>query len=608
MSKVFNEKKSLKIVSGFLLAPLIYVFVCKYIKGNKLSSDLIDWAYAGILAFTLFLALIDQLFSKSFKWLKKLIDWGIRKLTNGFWGPFLYCVFMGFAICRLICLTNDSIYSDIFNINYETAMPALLGAFITVYVAFITFILVAVQLSSTQFSPRILRMFFPRDPQIFFMSVFFLLCISLFCLVPINLSCRFRFYDLIVFSASLLCVPLFFLFVTLLVRRLNVTNITKRIKERTIFEISEMYNDSTKNLNSYKFDEIEFYTNKGRDFSNLCNKNLTPIYALNNVKEWGFIEEYDNKEIEKLKPYLTQGINSIHLTLAPGQYIHVGDIIAYVEPLITNDALKSDLIDVFNDIYKCSEFRSHDMDIQFGIRQLVDIAVKSVSAAINDPTTCITSIYNITDVVIDYMMHKRHSNLYEDCESQNIYLREFNFSHIIDQCYDQIYTWSKNDVDVTKNIIRSMRLLITHAKDLDDVKIICDELIDLDIYHGVVKKFLNHNNPDSLMADLKAVNELLTYEGVLILRDELLQFCRTVFSFDYKPFDRDTFYDSIDMVKKNVQRVVNQLDQLETNHQISKKGKTTHTKKSYRETLEYVLDMYVSLNNLSHRNNFYLIF
>jgi uncharacterized membrane protein len=62
--------------------------------------------------------------------------------------------------------------------------------------------------------------------------------------------------------------------------------------------------------------------------------------------------------------------------------------------------------------------RTMEQDVQFGFRQLVDIAEKALSPAINDPTTAVQSIDRIHDLLRRLILRPFPSGLIDDDEGE----------------------------------------------------------------------------------------------------------------------------------------------------------------------------------------------
>ncbi|MCS6935448.1 MAG: DUF2254 domain-containing protein [Chitinophagales bacterium] len=459
----------------------------------------------------------------------------------------------------------------------------MISSYLTLFIAIITFILISVQMASMQFSPRILRMFFPRNSLIFFISFYFLLCmINLVTIKIYYVIYPYKQLNQTIFMiasvSSGICVPLFFIFTSYIVQNLNVTKIAYNIKIRTIHEINTIFkkkssNESENNLYHKSSNKV----NNSTEENKINNKSCHVIYAPSNDKRIpGFVESYNWNKIKKLVQNYKNYKFYFNITI--GQYVHTNDIIARYEikenfPLDNQscsrnsvgsqnndnskvkdvpDMIKKSVIDCFN----FDVFRSFDEDIQFGIRQLVDIGVKSLSTAINDPTTAITCIYNIVDILLVYMQYDEKLKESESFEG-NIYFKSSNFESIIDQCFDQFYHYGQRDVDVTKNIIRALTTLAKNCKDNRQLKVICDEFIDLNIYDGYLKYLLPlvgfRDEFRKKCTELQTTN--LTEESVIVLLTEMILFCCAVYEIPVEQGPEFSFkrlnIDNIDPIEEN---------------------------------------------------------
>lgn len=76
----------------------------------------------------------------------------------------------------------------------------------------------------------------------------------------------------------------------------------------------------------------------------------------------------------------------------PGQFVGMGDTLLSVAMARAPD---QDMIGTLNDAYGIDAFRTLDQDPAFGVRQLVDMALKALSPGINDSTTAQTCLDHI---------------------------------------------------------------------------------------------------------------------------------------------------------------------------------------------------------------------
>ncbi|OQA11591.1 MAG: hypothetical protein BWY64_04083 [bacterium ADurb.Bin363] len=98
-------------------------------------------------------------------------------------------------------------------------------------------------------------------------------------------------------------------------------------------------------------------------------------------------------------------------------------------------------------------------DVGFGIRQIVDIALKAISPAVNDPTTATTCIDHLGRLLI--LLAKRHISPWEikDPFSGDVIvsLRKINFHDALELAFTQIRQYGKSDMAVTLAMLRVIK-------------------------------------------------------------------------------------------------------------------------------------------------------
>jgi uncharacterized membrane protein len=90
---------------------------------------------------------------------------------------------------------------------------------------------------------------------------------------------------------------------------------------------------------------------------------------------------------------------------------------------------------------------------------LVDIAIKAISPAVNDPTTCLNCIDQIGEIAKELSLKEFPSIDSRAVESKNIQVNEFSFEEFIDLLRSN-FQWGKYDPTVVKRILRSIRIIL----------------------------------------------------------------------------------------------------------------------------------------------------
>jgi uncharacterized membrane protein len=174
--------------------------------------------------------------------------------------------------------------------------------------------------------------------------------------------------------------------------------------------------------------------------------------------------------------------------------------------------LQNQVGSIVKDAFQVEQFRSHTQDINFGVRKLVDIAIKAISPAVNDPTTCLNCIDQIGEIAKELAIKEFPSTDAKSLKSEHIQVNEFNFEEFVDFCYDQIFQWGKEDPTVIKRMIRSIRIILPLVENPFHLKVLIQQVEDMEL--ADIYNMTNHAN-----GTLK-----ISKEKLVTIENELLQF------------------------------------------------------------------------------------
>jgi uncharacterized membrane protein len=251
---------------------------------------------------------------------------------------------------------------------------ALCGAVITFALSFVVFtfgsLLVAIQVASGQYTPRIIATTLLRDNVIRYTIGLFVFAL-LFAVKALN-QIESSVPQLVAFVAGLLglfCLAAFFFLIDYAARLLRPVSLVKRVGEAGLAVMENVYPEKLASVPGAAKPPQE----AGPVERTLLHSGTSAIVLAVNVPRLIAEAENANGAVE----------------FAP----QVGDFVSADEPLfrlhgsaatIGDDALRDSVI--------FGSERTMEQDPLFGVRILVDIAIKALSAAINDPTTAVLAI------------------------------------------------------------------------------------------------------------------------------------------------------------------------------------------------------------------------
>jgi uncharacterized membrane protein len=101
--------------------------------------------------------------------------------------------------------------------------------------------------------------------------------------------------------------------------------------------------------------------------------------------------------------------------------------------------------------------RTLQQDIEFGILQIVDIALRAISPAVNDPSTAINCIDQLSRILIRFASREEAASLlYDPPGSLRVSMPWPGFDRLVDAAFDQIRLYSRGDVAVSLRMLRAL--------------------------------------------------------------------------------------------------------------------------------------------------------
>lgn len=384
-------------------------------------------------------------------------------------GIVLFVIILTFTTkSNFLIKTDKAGYIDAINL-----LSSLLASIVaTVY----SITIVALQLASTQFSPRILRYFLSHNLYnqitlgIFLGWVVFCLLLKFWLIdaipaeqneVPRSMK---PILNLAIYGCIFLIGGLLPHFIITIAESINAASITRKIALHTI---SEVHNAKKHWVFQEEVTERPQHTHKipvlSQNFGYLRSVNIEKLIRIAKThSEIDFIEQ----------------VNDV------GSYISKNTPLAYIA-LKENATHQASILKKVGKQFEIGKFRSYHQDIHFGLRQMVDIALKAISPAVNDPTTAINCIDYLGEIVREILQANMPSIGFTKWKTANVYLNEASFDRIINQAFDQIYHYGRNDFAVTARLINTISQVISFALKKEHLDVITEEILEIgtDFHH-----------------------------------------------------------------------------------------------------------------------------
>lgn len=101
--------------------------------------------------------------------------------------------------------------------------------------------------------------------------------------------------------------------------------------------------------------------------------------------------------------------------------------------------------------------RTLQQDIEFGVLQIVDIALKAISPAVNDPSTGVTCVDQLSRIVIRFAARKTPASvMYDPPSVARVSVSWIDFPKLLTSAFEQIRLYSTSDVAVSLRMLRAL--------------------------------------------------------------------------------------------------------------------------------------------------------
>jgi uncharacterized membrane protein len=100
--------------------------------------------------------------------------------------------------------------------------------------------------------------------------------------------------------------------------------------------------------------------------------------------------------------------------------------------------------------------RTMQQDVEFGIIQIVDVALRAISPAVNDPSTAISCIDQLSRILIRVASRApRRSYIHGPPHILRVVMPWIGFEGMLDTAFEQIRHYSKSDIAVSLRLLRA---------------------------------------------------------------------------------------------------------------------------------------------------------
>ncbi len=370
----------------------------------------------------------------------------------------------------------------------QIILAGIAGSTMTVVSIVFAILLMTLTLASMQFSPRIIVSFVQDPLTQWTLGIF--LGTFLYCLATLPAARSFPHPFAPVFTVmgamllAVACVGLLLFFIHHISHAISVNHIVDKIAADTVAMI----------------DETMPWPHTGKRVAGLDKP--MPQWEKPVASEIsGYIRFVDQKGLVNLaKTYHIK----IKVLRRVGHFVPAGVPMLMVSH---SDRLPPDGYQELLGAFDIGPTRTLQQDVEFGVLQIVDIALKAISPAVNDPTTAISCIDQLSRIMIQFASREpQEAILYDPPGTLRVVIPWIAFERLLESAFEQIRLYAKSDVAVSLRLLRALGDIAVTTNDPDFRRALSEQARK--IVAGCSEK-LGEPDVRSLQIRLSAIHELV---------------------------------------------------------------------------------------------------
>jgi uncharacterized membrane protein len=337
----------------------------------------------------------------------------------------------------------------------RTVLSVIAGSLITVAGLTFSITMVVLQLASSQFSPRILRTFFgDRVTQVTIGAYVGTFVYSILVLRAVGSSGADGFVPRLSVTVAVLlgiaAVVLLVVFLNHVSRMVQVSHVTANIAHATLARVGVLYPDPYR-------DSVE------DESSELLEswRSQPPGRVL--PARPGYVQRIG---LDGLAESAGRHAERVAILVCAGDFVSVETPIVETWPAAAAEECRRELLAVVS----ISSERDLNQDVDFGVRQLADTALKAISPGINDPMTAVTCISYLRSILVRLSERAEPSRVHHLAEHDlTVIVRKRQFDEYLEAVL-QISRYVDGDAWVAGELLSLLRACAETALELGAVE------------------------------------------------------------------------------------------------------------------------------------------
>ena len=336
-------------------------------------------------------------------------------------------------------------------------LSAIAGSMMSVATTAFSITIVALQLASSQFGPRLLRNFMRDTGNQVVLGTF--IATFVYCLMVLRTINGVEENEFVPHLAVTVGIGLAVASIGVLIYFIHHSAASIQV-DRVIKKVGD---DLDKTIDRLFPDKIEISATQQRQQESLAAipTDFDRLSRSIQAPKSGYIQAIDDNQLMQIA---TKHNLLLRVEQRPGRFVVKGTQLMRVFPA---EKIDRQLAAKIADTVVLGIGRTEQQDLEFSIDQLVEIAARALSPGINDPFTAIRCIDQLSAALCHLVQQEIPSpHRYDDRDRLRVIAEPLEFADAIDAAFNQIRQYGQSSVAVTMRLLEAIATIasFTHRE------------------------------------------------------------------------------------------------------------------------------------------------
>lgn len=379
-------------------------------------------------------------------------------------------------------------------------LSAIAGSMVSVATTAFSITIVALQLASSQFGPRLLRNFMQDTGNQVVLGTFISTFVySLMVLRTINGVDKSEFVPHIAVTCGLglaiASIGVLIFFIHHSASSIQVDQVVTKVGRDLDHALERLFPEKIGRSVSKQRQE-QSMAEIPADFERVACSIKSTVS--------GYIQAIDDSQMMQIA---TENNLLLRVQQRPGRFVVKGSELIQVFP---EASMSKSLATQIKNAFVFGSQRTEQQDVEFSVDQLVEIAVRALSPGINDPFTAIRCIDQLSAALSHLAQREIPSSYRYDNDNQlRIIAESIAFTDVVDAAFNQIRQYGQSSVAVTMRLLEAIAVIAPLTNRTTDRAALRRhaEMIERGSQTGIAEELDRQDVKDRYLAAIKAIEQ-----------------------------------------------------------------------------------------------------